>query len=165
MAYGFLFRDADGNETLRMVDGMPLLVHSERKAWDFNGTISVPNFDVNFGFFYVSFCMYKGIYGYGGSGWSPSGTYPGQTYLRQPEDRDLTEIGYLGPAGINYPRAEKILAIANHMVPTIAWDNATRIATITPAVTPAGWPNFNSGAGAMPDYYINFLQVQEVTLP
>lgn len=164
MAYGFLFRDADGNETLRMVDGMPLLVHSERKAWDFDGTISVPDFDVNFGFFYVSFCMYKGVYGYGNNGWTPGNSYPGLVYRRQPEGQDLSEVGF-EDTGIYFNRAEKIFAISNHTVPSILWDNATRIATITPPVLPAGWPNFLALIGAMPDYYINFLQVQEVTLP
>lgn len=129
MAHGLEFRDAAGNITLRMTDALPRLIHSQRFAWNFSGTISVPAFDTDFGMFYVSPCVATGLGG-------------GASFDR---DNRVPAPGVSGAFGTN-----------GTSLPTLSWDNTTKVMTIAPTTFPGGWP-FETQI----DYVLNFIALNK----
>lgn len=128
MTYGFEFRDAAGNIRLKMSEALPRIVHSQRFPWDYSGTISVPAFDTDHGMFYVAPCVATGI---------------GSTAFDRDDRTPATQTS--GNFGVN-----------GTSLPTLSWNNTTKVMTITPTAFPAGWP-FETQI----DYYLNFLALNK----
>jgi len=112
MSHGFEFRNAAGNVSITMDDAMPRLVHSQRFANGFSGTISVPDFDSDKGMFYVSPCA-----------------------VRQTGPYNLTRDDTA-----DYPDSFTI-SCNGKMIPDLSWDNTTKVMTINPTVFPYYWPS------------------------
>lgn len=124
--WGLELRNAAGVVTLRMTEAMPRLVHSQKFAWDHTGTLSVPGFDTDFGMFYVSPCAYSG-------------------YLSSP--------GFLERDDRTFASAEAgLFGFTGMCLPSLDWNNATKVMTIAPATFPPAWPYEHRL-----DYVLNFI--------
>lgn len=130
MTYGIEFRDDAGNLTLRMTEAMPRLIHSQKFAWDYTGTLAVPDFDSDHGMFYVSPCAYSGYF-----------SSPG--FLER--DNRTFASALAGLFGFN-----------GYCLPSLSWNDETRVMTIAPATFPPGWPYEHRL-----DYFLNFIALNK----
>lgn len=128
MSYGIEFRNANGNLALESDETFARIVHSEKVLGDFSGTISVPEYDDTRGLFYVSYCVMK---------------YDWNSNVRRADNTSWSDHDRLVP-GL-HPAA----------LPSLSWDNGTKVMTIAPSSLPSAWPRF--GSGNRPDYFLNFL--------
>lgn len=107
MAYGFEVRRSDGTTMVSSTDGVARLIYSADLAENYSGTINVPSFDSNLGFYYARM-------------------YPYMHYI------DLG-VGYAPLAESaswsqpNYPD----VVISPSFGPTLSWNNTTKNLTIT----------------------------------
>lgn len=54
MSYGFEFRDAAGAIRLSINEAMPRVIYQQRVLHSFSGSFSVPEFDSDYGMFYIA---------------------------------------------------------------------------------------------------------------
>lgn len=107
MAYGFEAYRSDGSTLISSTDGVARLVYSSDIAADFSGTISVPAFDSNLGYFYARMYPFKHYY-----------DYPYGDFL-EAENTDWTAGAHMN------------VNICPSRGPTLSWDNSTKVLTIT----------------------------------
>lgn len=135
MAIGFEIRDNTGKVMVSTDDSLPRVFRTQRFAYDYSGSFSVPEFDDNYGMFYVTPCVFMmGLIG--------------GVVTRWPDTESLSGTG------------EKNFMVHVAGIPTITWNNTTKIMSITPASMPTGWPRFTNHR---PDYYISFINVNKRT--
>lgn len=135
MAYGIQMRNSGGALALDTDECFPQLVRSRRVAGDWSGTLFISNFDLNRGMFYVALCYEK----------RHGGAYAG----RAPD-----AAAYSPTAS---PDTYMTIASGSYNLPTLNWNNDTKIMTVTPADLPPGFP----GAGRSPDYYLKFIHFKK----
>lgn len=140
MSYGFEFRDAAGIERLRITEALPAIIHQQRIGATWSGTISVPNFDSNHGMFYVSPCAFKGSI--------DQLTTTG--FKRADSTGFRTDTG-----GTGWTR----VCCHPTPLPTLSWNNSTKVMTVTAMSFPGGWPF--GGNTCRPDYYLVFLRLHQ----
>ena len=107
MAYGFEAYRVNGSTMISSTDGVARLIYSGDYAEEFSGTINVPAFDSNLGYYTVRLYPYKHVI--------QSGT------------------GY-APASESTPWSVKggyRVCISQSMKPTLSWNNSSKNLTIT----------------------------------
>lgn len=172
MSFGFQTFDAGGLPVFTLDESLPRLVRSVRVTHDFSGTIHVPEFDLTRGIFYVSFCVMKGRAQYGGAD-----TDLNRSFWRLADDvpPNTTDPNHNLPPYPTFPGwVQWRFGFNPFAVPTIEFDNSTKLASITPVA--GTWPynqfRVNPGGAApadpvnsAPDYLLQFLHVREFALP
>jgi hypothetical protein len=147
MTYGFEIRNSDGEIIVDSNLTTIRIVHKEFCRWDYSGSFQVPNFDSDFGEFYI-----KPQFTVGAAPTSPSDATLISTGFNYTYDfrGTQTSTGGLHDAGyyITFPDGRK---------PTLSWDNSSKTMTVTPAIRPlkrldGDWTNGG-------DYNIVFFEV------
>lgn len=129
MSYGIQFFNASGNLALDIDECFPQLVYNARVSGGFSGTISIPNFDEVRGMFYVAFCIQK--LKVGGDG---------RMTIQADGSTDYTHLG-VNPASL----------------PTLTWNNATKVMSVTPANLPSNWPGMRENS----DYFLRCIHFRQ----
>lgn len=107
MAYGFRFLNADGSVALDMQSAPMRVVFQQRFAADFEGTVSIPNFNSDQGAILVKPCAMK------------VEPFLGNQYLiRTSDSAPLQQI-------------KREFGYFHTMNPDLSWDNASKILTIS----------------------------------
>lgn len=121
-----VLRNAAGHEIMTLDEAMPRFIHGRRLAYDFDGSFSVPDFDSNRGMFFWAPCVMK-------VGWYDPNLvdfmiYPFRLGDGVPDaDPEFTGFGFHDSA-----------------MPTLAWNNATKVMTVTPSAVYQNWWWFSS---------------------
>ena len=121
--FGLEIYRADGSLALSTRETVLRLVHIERIAGTFAGTFSVPEFDAD---------VVGGLF-------TGQGFFYVQYDVRNRSNNPI----------INGPGDQPILGTM--LLPSLSWNNSTKLMTVAPAVIPAGWP-----FGARPNYDVVF---------
>ncbi|WP_417257345.1 hypothetical protein [Celeribacter sp.] len=133
---GIRITKRDGQVRLREDEIFPQLIWSQKFAYNFAGTVSIPEFDDTKMMFYVVPCVFLA---------SGSNRYD--------DDSDPTD-----PTDPIYSYNINLSTIANTTgLPSITWDNSTKVMTIAIQSMPAGWPLDLDHADMRNDYYINIV--------
>lgn len=106
MSYGFEAYRPDGSTMISSTGGVARLIFAVDKDADFSGTISVPAFDSNLGYF--SFSMYPFFY---------VRKFPNFTI--QPDNASFSQNGDI------------LIAQCFNRGPNLSWNNATKVLTVT----------------------------------
>lgn len=122
--YGIEIFRADGRLALSTRETLFRLVHREKCAGDFAGTFAVPGFD----------------------GDETAGTFDAKGFFYVQYEISPRGYGFGGSGDTTQPTTGSIL------LPSLAWDNTTKIMSVTPANVPSGWP-FQT----RPDYEVVFM--------
>lgn len=117
MAYGFESNNADGSSLISSTDGVARLIYAQEIAHDFSGSISFPNFDSNLGVFYPRF--YPLFISYGGS-----------------VTNQIPYFDYNGTS--DFTDSFGVDIRIRTLLPTLVWDNSSKIMNITQAVIENG---------------------------
>ena len=107
MAYGFEAYRANGSTMISSTDGVARLIYSGDYAENFSGTINVPAFDSNLGYYAVRLYPYKHI------------IRSGVGYAPLAESASWTSLG------------RQFVCISQSMKPTLSWNNSSKNLTIT----------------------------------
>ena len=107
MAMGFEAYRANGSTLVSSTDGVARLIYSADLAEDYSGTINVPAFDSNLGYYGVRFYPYL------------NNRQGGQGFPPRPEDQSWTYSDFL------------VVCICRSYVPTLSWNNTTKNLTVT----------------------------------
>jgi len=107
MAYGFEAYRANGTTMISSTDGVARVIYSQDYAENFSGTINVPAFDSNLGYYAVRLYPYKHI------------IRSGVGYAPLAESASWTSLG------------RQFVCISQSMKPTLSWNNSTKNLTIT----------------------------------
>lgn len=111
MAYGLQLFNADGASVLNSnTDTFTRVIHSQRFAWNFTGTASVPDFDDTRGMFYVSYFGFKV-----------------QSGVKVADSTSMTS-GYV-----------HISVGSPVFLPALNWNNATKLLSCSPHTVPSGF--------------------------
>lgn len=113
MAFGFKAYRGDGSTMIDTTDGVARVVYAADFGKDFTGTVSVPAFDSDRG--YYTFRMYPFLY------YANFSSSLGGEIL--PEDHGYTTHG--SGEGRAY------ITICPRRVPTVSWDNVSKVLSIT----------------------------------
>lgn len=109
MSYGLVIRNADGSVAIDDLSRPPRLIFHEQFAWDFSGTRHVPAFDDAKGFISISFGFHK---------------FRGYPHF---DNADIS-------APLDYQQPDTVgVALDTTSMPTVNWDNGTKLLTIAPA--------------------------------
>lgn len=112
MAYGFESNRADGSSLISSTDGVARLIYTQDIEYDFSGSIYVPNFDSDLGFFFFRTKPTKCY---------STGSITNQTFIN-----DRT-----GTSSWNQPFNHAV--IRNELNPSASWDNTTKYLTLVAA--------------------------------
>lgn len=124
MAYGVKIFGPGGTLRLDDDEAFTRVVATVKKNYDFSGTFSVPDFDDTKGLFHVSYLINKFDI-------SSNTAIPDNT----------------SPLGAFDNFAFDITSL-----PTLSWNNTTKVMTVSPVVWPTGWTIWNKS-----DYVITFI--------
>lgn len=127
MTYGVQMFDSTGALRLDVNETFTRIVHVEKKAWNFTGTFSVPEFDDTVGLFFVSFYVVK---------------FRIDIDVQMPPDTSFSAHDYLH------------LRINPHAIPDLHWNNDTKTMTVAPHSLPSG---FELRGDVDPPYAIVFI--------
>lgn len=106
MSYGFEAYRPDGSTMISSTGGVARLIFAVDKDANFSGTISVPAFDSNLGYF--SFSMYPFYY---------TRNFDGYRFFN--DSSNFSQIG------------ESQVAQCFNRGPNLSWNNATKVLTVT----------------------------------
>jgi hypothetical protein len=116
VTYGLQLFGPDGSLRLDSDETFTRLVAVHSFAWDFTGTVSVPDFDDQKGLFFVNSVLAKVDY-------VSKVTLPdSHTPLRAYQDS---------------------LSAVDGSFPTVHWNNTTKVLTLSPVVWPPGWSTYD----------------------
>lgn len=133
MAYGFEFKDVDGKVILDNTRTGVRLIHTFEKDGLFNGVVSVPNFDINKGAYFVK--LFISAYD-----WASTARYVVDYSDANAFPFDDTQEGYW-------------FGSYDPMTPQLSWDNTNREMSITPAPDLSPDHNFPD----RPSYQVKFF--------
>lgn len=153
MAYGFEIRNTSGAVVLDSSDTTFRIVYKRFCTWNYSSSFSVPDFDSNFGGYYIqphiSACAAPS------GGFSPSIITTGTNYTynfagTQTSTGGFHDAGYY----LTYLQSNK---------PTLSWNNSTKTMSVTSAAgRPCNYVNIGFGSfwdnGG--DYSIVFFEVK-----
>lgn len=112
MSYGFEAYKSDGSTLISSKSGVARLIYSADYAYNYSGTVSVPAFDSNRGYYSYRMWPTKAI------------NYAAGQHQRMADDSSF-DGRTSSPDGTPY------LTYANQWGPTLSWNNSTKVLTIT----------------------------------
>ena len=122
MAYGVKIMGPGGVLRLDEDETFTRVVATVKKGASFSGTFSVPDFDDTKGLFHVSYFVNKWDSGAAADSLTPMNTI------------------YRG------------FVFEETSLPSLNWNNSTKVMTVTPVSWPAGWTYYNAS-----DYVVTFI--------
>ena len=120
MPYGCQINKADGTPAILPEETFCRVVAIIDVARGFSGTLSVPQFDSDRGALSVFFHLFRGL-----------DSVDLEDELSLDWYGSNQDVPYFQRPGSHHP--------AN--LPSVDWDNATKLATVAPASLPSDWPN------------------------
>jgi hypothetical protein len=127
MSHGIQFFTSSGQLVIEADETFTRVIYSEKKLSNFNGTISVPNFNDTKGMFYVSYYALK---------------VNNVTRVALADNTLFTSSEFVN-IGIN-----------PHALPNLIWNNTTKLLTVTPHSLPT---SFETWGAKNPPYEITFI--------
>lgn len=112
MAYGFESNKADGSSLISSTDGVARLIYTQDIEYNFSGSIYVPDFDSDLGFFFFR-------------------TKPTKCYSEGPITNQTFINDRTGTSSWSQPFNHAV--IRNELNPSTSWDNTTKYLTLTAA--------------------------------
>lgn len=128
MPYGVRFFRNTGAASLEDDETFNRLVHSEKISEGFDGTISIPDFDSDKGLFTISYYLSK---------------------FRIDSDTRVSDSTSWSSQDYLHPHEHPV------SLPSLNWDNSTKVMTISPQSLPSDWTRTGSDNNA--DYLLMFF--------
>lgn len=113
MAYGFVSNKSNGTSLISSTDGVARLIYAQDFNYNYSGSIYVPDFDANLGFYFVRIKPLKGYTT--GSITNPTAT-----------------LDYAGTTSWSVGLQDEFV-FRNQQEPSLSWNNATKYLTVSAA--------------------------------
>jgi len=108
MGYGFESYKTDGSSLISSTDGVARLIYASDRAESFNGNISVPDFDINLGYFAAKVYPHLNSYFMG-------------RFTSQPKSEASSW------SSVSYMKAYQ----QQNRSPSLSWNNSTKVLSVT----------------------------------